>query len=296
MKEYLNEFIYHLKLNKKSSNNTIESYKRDVSKYLSYLDENNVKDSAAVSDELITRYISSLAIEGKSSSTITRVGSSIKGYYKFLNSLNASFSVPKFKSSFQLNQDKKFPVILEISEIQKLLDQPDMNDIKGIRDRAMLETLYATGIKVSELISLNIDDVNLQSDFIKSGNGKNARIIPIHKTAAKMLSLYINQIRPVLVNDVTDLTLFVNMNGSSLTRQGLWKILKSYAVSAGIDKEITPHTIRHSFAYHLLENGADLNDIKDLLGHVDISSTQIYSQMIKSNYAKSYTKFHPLAR
>lgn len=296
MKEYLNEFIYHLKLIKKSSNNTVESYKRDVSKYLLYLKENNIKDSAAVSDELISRYISTLVLEGKSSSTITRVGSSIKGYYKFLNSLNPSLNVPTFKTSLQKSRDKKIPVILEVSEIQKLLDQPDMNDIKGIRDRVMLETLYATGIKVSELISLNIDDINLQSDFIKSGNGKNERIVPIHKTAAKLLSLYINQIRPVIVNDVTNLTLFVNMNGSSLTRQGFWKILKSYALAAGIDKEITPHTIRHSFAYHLLENGADLNDIKDLLGHVDISSTQIYSQMIKNKYAKSYAKFHPLAR
>lgn len=295
MKDYLNEFIVHLRLIKKSSSNTIESYKRDISKYLQFLKDKNITDPSAVSENTVSQYITVLESNGKSASTITRVVSSLKGYYRFLNSLNPASEIPYIKS-VSMKKDKTLPIILEVSEIQALLDQPDTKDIKGIRDRAMLETLYATGIKVSELISLNIDDVNLQSDFIKSGRGKNERIVPIHKGASKILSIYINQIRPAIVTDLTNLTLFVNMNGTALTRQGFWKILKGYVAAAGIEKEITPHTIRHSFAYHLLENGADLNDIKDLLGHVDISSTQIYSQMFKNKYAKSYTKFHPLAR
>ncbi len=295
MKEYLNEFIGYLKLVKRSSNNTIESYKRDIVKYLDYLRQENIKDSSVVSDEIVSQYISNLVADNKSNATITRVTSSIKAYYKFLLSESKITHIPSF-SVVEVNDRKSLPTILEVSEIQALLEQPNLNDIKGIRDRAMLETLYATGIKVSELISLNVDDVNLYSEFIKSGKGKNERIVPMHKGAIKILSLYINQIRPSLIVDEENNVLFVNMNGSPLTRQGFWKILKGYAESAGIEKDITPHTIRHSFAYHLLENGADLKDIKELLGHVDISSTQIYSQMIKNKYAKSYSKFHPLAR
>jgi len=293
MKDYLNEYISYLKLVKGSSNNTIESYKRDIVKYLDFLRVKNINDTTTVSSETIAEYISSLEINGKSAATITRTISSIKTYYKFLIHINRVRELPNFSRS-QIDKERSLPIVLEVSEVKALLDQPDINEIKGIRDKAMLETLYATGIKVSELISLRVDDINIQSEFIKSGNGRSERIVPLHKGAIKILLLYINQIRPALVNDENDV-LFVNMNGSPITRQGFWKILKGYASAAGINKAITPHTIRHSFAYHLLENGADLNDIKELLGHADISSTQIYSQLIKSKYAKSYTKFHPLA-
>ncbi len=295
MKEFLNEFISYLKLVKKSSANTVDSYQRDLLQYMNYLEKNNINNPTTVSNETVSEYISSLSRSGKSASTVTRATSSIKAYYKFLNSINKRQDIPVLNVN-TTTQAKSLPIILDLPEIQALLDQPDTGDIKGIRDKAMLETLYATGIKVSELISLTIEDVNLQVGFIKSGKGKNERIVPLHKGAIKILSLYINQIRPAIVSDFNNSILFTNMNGSVMTRQGFWKILKGYAKSAGIEKDITPHSIRHSFAYHMLENGADIEDIKDLLGHVDISSTQIYTQIIKSKYSKSYSKFHPLAR
>ena len=177
-----------------------------------------------------------------------------------------------------------------------LLSQPDGMDYKSIRDKAMLELLYATGIKVSELIDLRITDVNLQIGILHLHNDKKERIIPIYPAAVKSIADYLVNVRPAIVLDDGEDRLFTNMTGQQMSRQGFWKIIKHYAEKAGIKKDITPHTLRHSFAAHLLENGAKLSDIKDMLGHTDISSTQIYSQLIKSKYTSAYAKFHPLAR
>ena len=188
------------------------------------------------------------------------------------------------------------PGILDSKQIMLLLSQPDGDNYKSIRDKAMLELLYATGIKVSELISLTVSDVNLQIGILHTHGGKNERIIPIYPTAAKHLGEYISSVRPALVQSEEEDRLFTNMNGQPMSRQGFWKIIKYYADKAGIKEEITPHTLRHSFAAHLLENGAQLKDIKEMLGHSDISSTQIYAQFIKNKYVQSYAKFHPLAK
>ena len=191
--------------------------------------------------------------------------------------------------------EKKLPGVLEAGEIVLLLSQPDTSEYKGIRDKAMLELLYATGIKVSELIELNISDINTQVGILNTRSSKKERIIPIYPAAVKHINDYITMVRSAIVQDDTE-TLFTNMNGQPMSRQGFWKIIKYYADKAGIDKDITPHTLRHSFAAHLLENGAQLKDIKEMLGHSDISSTQIYANLLKSKYISSYAKFHPLAK
>ncbi len=295
MKDYLNEFIGFLSHVKKSSQNTIDSYKRDILKFCEYLCEHNIKDAALVSEELINNYFLLLEASGKSFSTITRVVSSVKMYYKFLNSIGKRSDIPLIKTNSPKVQ-KILPEILTTDEVQLLLSQPDIKDLKGIRDKAMLEILYATGIKVSELISITVDSVNLQLGFIKLGSKRTERTVPLYKSAIRSLSLYINQVRNSIISDVNQQVLFSNMNGGVLTRQGVWKIIKGYANSAGITKDITPHTIRHSFASHLLENGANLEDVKDLLGYSDISSTQIYTQIIKNKYSNVYSKYHPLGR
>ena len=180
-------------------------------------------------------------------------------------------------------------------EVEALLAQPDQNDVKGIRDKAMLELLYATGIKVSELIGLTVDDFNAQLSFIRCGYGEKERFIPIYPVAAKAIVAYIEKSRKLLVSGNNEKALFVNVTGDKMTRQGFWKILKAYAVKANIKKTITPHTLRNSFASHLLENGADIHDIQVILGHTDIASTQRYAQFLKDKMKNSYIKFHPRA-
>ena len=192
--------------------------------------------------------------------------------------------------------EKKLPEILSGKEVLNLLSQPSDSDYKSIRDRAMLELLHATGIKVSELTELEISDVNIQIGILNLKNAKNERIIPIYPAAVKTLQNYIINVRPIIVTDRKENRLFTNMSGEPLSRQGFWKIVKFYAQKANIKKEITPHTLRHSFAAHLLENGADLRDIKEMLGHSDISTTQIYAQLMKNKYTLDYKKFHPLAK
>ena len=191
---------------------------------------------------------------------------------------------------------KKMPPVLSLKEVEKLLAQPDTEDSKGIRDKAMLELLYATGIRVSELIELSVTDVNLQIGILHMHTGGRERIVPMYPAAVKAVADYLVNVRPVIVTDKTEDRLFTNMSGGSMSRQGFWKIIKHYSEKAGIKKDITPHTLRHSFAAHLLENGAQLKDIKEMLGHADISSTQVYAQFVKNKYTSAYARFHPLAR
>ena len=192
--------------------------------------------------------------------------------------------------------DQKAPEILTENEIEMLLSAPDQTELKGCRDRAMLEILYATGIRVSELVELRVDDVNLQVGILHCRGGKNERIIPIYDEAVRAVKDYIDRVRSMIILDFNEPVLFTNMNGSPMTRQGFWKIIKTYAKQTGINKDITPQTLRHSFAAHLLENGAQLNDIKEMLGHSDISSTQMYARLVKQKYKNSYSHFHPKAR
>ncbi len=295
MKDFLDGYKAYLKDVKRTSSNTIEAYIRDVTQFISYCTDNKTHTISKVNESFIRKYIEYLTFLGKSEATKTRIIASLRCYFKYLISADAMKTNPTVGIKFK-KAEKKLPGVLEANEIVLLLSQPDNNDYKGIRDKAMLELLYATGIKVSELIELNINDINTQVGILHTHNSKNERIIPIYPAAIKHLNEYINSVRPAIIQDDSTEILFTNMNGQPMSRQGFWKIIKYYADKAGIDKDITPHTLRHSFAAHLLENGAQLRDIKEMLGHSDISSTQVYAQLVKSKYVQSYAKFHPLAK
>jgi len=295
MNEYIQQFRNYLILTKKSSKNTTESYLRDLNQFKEYCISNNLYDIKKIKSSSIQAYIDYLSLAGKSTSTISRTTASLRGFFKYLIITDVINKNPVESIKKEKNR-QKLPEILNKKEILALLSQPDNNDYKSIRDKAILEILYATGIKVSELIELKTNNVNTHLGIIHLQNNKKERIIPIYPGAVQTLINYIQNVRPAVVTDNNIDNLFTNMNGHPLTRQGIWKIIKQYVISADIKKEVTPHTLRHSFAAHLIENGADLKDIKEMLGHSDISSTQIYAQLIKSKYTNKYAKFHPLAK
>ncbi len=295
MKSYIKEFEVYLRDIKKSSGNTLESYLRDISQFSVYCDGLNLRSASSLKQSHIQSYVESLTKMSKSSATITRVLASLRCYFAFMLSQGIVKENPVLGIK-QKKAEKKLPEILTSKEISVLLAQPDCSELKGCRDKAMLELLYATGIKVSELIGIKLADLNLQIGILHLNGGKTERIIPIYPEAVKALTNYCANVREVVVLDKNTTELFTNMNGQPLTRQGLWKIIKYYADKANIKKDITPHTIRHSFAAHLLENGAPLKDIQEILGHSDLSSTQVYAQLMRSRYAQSYKKYHPMAR
>ena len=291
----LDLFKTYLNNTKKCSKNTLDAYLRDVNKFILYCSQNGAKSIEKVNEDYIIKYIEYLTFLGKSDATKTRIIASLHSYFNFLLAQGVIDNDPT-KDIKGPKTTRKIPDVLDSKEIIQLLSQPVGNDYKSMRDKAMLELLYATGIKVSELIDLTISDVNLQIGIIHMHNSKHERIVPLYPAANKHLTEYCMIARPALVQNGNEEHLFTNMNGQAMSRQGFWKIIKFYADKAGIKKDITPHTLRHSFAAHLLENGAQLKDIKDMLGHADISSTQIYAQLIKSKYVQSYAKFHPLAK
>lgn len=291
----LDLFKTYLNNTKKCSKNTLDAYLRDINKFILYCSQNGAKSIEKVNEDYIIKYIEYLTFLGKSDATKTRIVASLHSYFNFLLAQGVIDSDPT-KDIKGPKTTRKIPDVLDSKEIMQLLSQPVGNDYKSMRDKAMLELLYATGIKVSELIDLTISDVNLQIGIIHMHNSKHERIVPLYPAANKHLTEYCTIARPALVQNGNEEHLFTNMNGQAMSRQGFWKIIKFYADKAGIKKDITPHTLRHSFAAHLLENGAQLKDIKDMLGHADISSTQIYAQLIKSKYVQSYAKFHPLAK
>ena len=231
---------------------------------------------------------------GKSAASVTRFLASIKSFYSYMISVG-EIEVSPAQGVVAAKAERKYPEILTAKEVELFLEQPECVDAKGFRDHAMLELLYATGIRVSELIALNMEDLNLAAGFIRCSNGKKERIIPLYHGAVRALQDYIRGIRPQLIADTEEQALFVNMNGERMSRQGFWKIIKHYQEKAGIQKDITPHTLRHSFAAHLLENGADLRAIQEMLGHADISSTQIYTHVVKNQLKDVYQKAHPRA-
>ncbi len=288
-------FEDYLIRNKSLSENTLQSYLRDIKTFLEYIKSNLSQSCEKLQTDDILIYISHLEDTGHSNSTITRHISSIRCYYQYMI-LNGDVQVNPAKGIKRQTQEKKQPSFLTEKEIKSLLAQPNINNPKGFRDKAMLELLYATGIKVSELINLDINDINIKAGLLICRGSKSVRVIPIYKEAMNLLSIYINKARKTFIADTKGQALFLNINGSRLTRQGFWKILKKYAVSAKIKKDITPISLRHSFALHLLQNGADLNDIKDMLGHADIASTQIYADVLSQRIKNVYNQYHPMAR
>ena len=294
MTDYIAAYKSYLLNVKKSSSNTIESYIRDVQQFSEYCSSKGKRAEEITSDDF-HGYLDYLTALGKSEATKTRILASLRCFYKFM--LSEGFCNENPTDTVKIKRtEKKLPGILDSNEIMLLLSQPDGTDYKSRRDKAMLELLYATGIKVTELIELTVSNVNLQIGILHLQNDKKERIVPMYPAAGKAVSNYIVNVRPVIVTDEGESRLFTNMNGQPMSRQGFWKIIKHYAEKAGIKKDITPHTLRHSFAAHLLENGAQLKDIKEMLGHSDISSTQVYAQFVKSKYTVAYAKYHPLAK
>ena len=275
-------------------NNTVAAYKRDLSKFVDFAISSGITDYSEVSSDFVSAFKQHLIDSGLSVSSSSRTLSALRSFFSVLVEDGIMDSNPA-KAIHNDKPKTRDTNILTQKEIDLLLNQPDQNEPKGMRDRAMLELLYATGLKVSELIDLNVDDVNFQISFINVGSGSKERYIPLYKLALKSLSNYVQNGRKMLITSPDEKALFVNCSGERMTRQGVWKILKHYADMAGIKTDITPHTIRHSFAAHLLQNGADIRDIQEILGHSDIASTQRYAQFLKEKVKSSYIKFHPRA-
>ena len=293
MDKQIKLFLQFLQKDKKLSENTLQSYKRDIMQYEKYIDSKDIK-YLKVTDEDIKKYLKELKKIGKKTSTISRSLASIRSFYQYLLK-NKKIKIDPTMNVQSPKIEKRVPSVLTSDEVELLLDQPKDVDLKGTRDKAMLEFAYATGMKVTEIIDLNIDDVNFNDETVTCSNRKKTRTVPLGGLAEKALKEYVEETRPILIKDEKNKALFVNMNGSRLTRQGFWKIVKYYKEKAHIDKEITPHILRHSFATHLLQNGADLKSIQAMLGHSDISSTQVYSQFETNELKNIYKKTHPRA-
>lgn len=294
MSDDIRLYVEYLTQIKHSSQNTICSYVRDVNQFVAYLEKEQHCIPQEAGRVQIEAYMDWMRGQGKSSATITRSLASLKSFYAYLYSAGIVAENPT-KNLTAGKVERKYPEILTAREVELFLEQPQCVDAKGFRDHAMLELLYATGIRVSELISLDVSDLNLPASFIRCASKGKERIIPLYPTAVSALKDYIQGVRPQLIASSAEKALFVNMNGERMSRQGFWKIIKHYQEKAGIEKDITPHTLRHSFAIHLLENGADLRSIQEMMGHADISSTQMYAQLVKQQLKSVYQKAHPRA-
>lgn len=292
----LKKYIDYIKNDKGLTSNTLEAYIRDITQFKDYLVENDINDSAQVNKTIIITYLMYLQKGGKATSTISRNLASIRCFYQYLLNNNLIEEDPTYNLRSP-KPERKVPNILTKKEVDILLSQPSGNSFKAIRDKAMLELLYATGIRVSEIIALNVDNLNLELGYLTlEDDGENGRVIPIGSVALEHLNRYLNKYRKEVLKDKKEKALFLNYNGNRLTRQGFWKIIKEYTKKSNIDKKITPHTLRHSFAVHLLQNGADIKTVQEMLGHSDISTTQIYSFAIDNKKLKDvYKKTHPRA-
>ena len=294
MERQLKYFFDFLENNKKLSENTLQSYRRDLKQFKRFLEACELRYDR-VKEEDIKDYIKELQENGKKASSISRCIASIRSFYQFV------LKRKKIKVDPTVNVqspkiEKRVPSVLSSKEVELLLEQPKDVDLKGIRDKAMLEFAYATGMRVTEIISLNIDDVNLEEGFVACRSGNKQRNIPLGTMSLKALKEYINDARGILIKNEDEKALFVNINGGRLTRQGFWKIIKYYKEQAHITKDITPHVLRHSFATHLLQNGADLKAIQLMLGHSDISSTQVYMQFQDEGLKNIYRKANQKAK
>ena len=292
MMRVVDEFEHYLTTEKHSSANTVSSYLRDVHQFTEYLSRRNL-EIKEVEQKDLQDYIQWLTGQGKSAATVTRALASLKCFYHWMLEQGYCEKNPVLGVK-AAKVERKLPQVLTSKEVELLLEQPQCVDMKGYRDHAMLELLYATGIRVSELIGLNVDSVFLSAGFIRCESKEKTRIIPMYPTALKALTDYLRDVRPKLAAE-GEQALFVNMNGTRMSRQGFWKLIKYYGEKAGIQTEITPHTLRHSFAAHLLENGADIHAIQEMLGHADISSTQVYAKLVNQRLKDVYVKAHPRA-
>lgn len=295
MSDYIAEFESYLRNTKSVSSNTAVSYLRDLRSFLEFCYQNGCDNPSAATKDFIEKYVEYLNGKKKSNATVRRCVSSIRCFYGFLL-INGTASANPASQIVLEKLSAKFPQILNGNETKQLLAQPDIVTPKGCRDKAMLELLYATGIRVSELTAINVDDLDLKLGVLRCHSSKICRDVPVYPAALEALSDYLLRVRPKIVSSESGQALFLSLNSRRITRQGFWKIVKQYASQANIAKEITPHTLRHSFALHLLENGAELKDIQMMLGHADISSTQIYLRMMNDHFREVYNQCHPRAK
>lgn len=294
MLDLIQAYENYLSKVKHASANTIASYMRDIRQFSDWLNKTQGLDVIDASQLYISDYLRHQENEGRSGATISRCLASLKNFYLYLVSSGFLEKSPVMDIHVDRGE-KKLPQILTGREIELLLSQPVCVDAKGFRDKAMLEVMYATGMRVTELISLDVDDVNLDLGIIKCNGAKRSRLIPLYPMALRALATYLRDVRSSMISDPDETALFVNVGGARMSRQGFWKILKHYQETAHIEKEITPHTLRHSFAVHLLENGADVGSLQELMGHCDISSTQMYTQLVNQKLKSVYEKCHPKA-
>ena len=294
MLDLIQAYENYLSKVKHASTNTISSYMRDIRQFSQWLRMEENVDVIDASQQNISDFLAHLETEGRTGATVSRSLASLRNFYAYV--VSSGFLEKTPVTDIRVNRgEKRLPQILTGREIELLLAQPVCVDAKGFRDKAMLEVMYATGIRVTELIDLDVDDVNIEQGIIKCSNSKKSRAIPLYPAALKALSVYLRDVRESMVASTDERALFVNISGVRMSRQGFWKILKHYQTTAHIDKEITPHTLRHSFAVHLLENGADLGSLQELMGHSDISSTQMYTHLINQKIKSVYEKCHPKA-
>lgn len=296
MEQLVENYLIHLKVERGLAQNTLDSYRRDLAKFVAYLRNQGVHNPGDVDRGQIISFMEDLHNNGKAASTVSRNLAAIRSFYGFLTRENLVEDNP----SRQLDSPKipkRLPYILSVAQVTRLLDQPNAKTPAGLRDKAMLELLYATGIRVSELVDLNYGDVNLDMGFMRClGKGSKERIVPLGRSAIDAIHSYLVHGRPKMLRNHQETAVFLNVHGRRLTRQGFWKILKKYVREAGFKGEITPHTLRHSFATHLLENGADLRSVQEMLGHSDISTTQVYTQVTSNRLRDVYQQYHPRAR
>lgn len=296
MNDTMDEYLHFLKVERGLSKNTIQSYRRDLSQYLDFLKNSQISAWDQVDRYVVLNFLQCLKEEGKSSATIIRMVSALRKFHQFLRQERITENDP-MQHVDTPKKGQKLPKILSVEEVETLIETPDTTTILGIRDRAILEVMYATGLRVSELISLKLSDLHLSLGLIQTiGKGDKERIIPLGDLAITWIEKYLNESRSSLsYHKEPQPFLFLNHHGRGLTRQGIWKNLRQIVKDAGIEKEVTPHTLRHSFATHLLENGADLRVVQELLGHADISTTQIYTHITKQRMADVYKEYFPRA-
>ncbi|MBN2092145.1 site-specific tyrosine recombinase XerD [candidate division KSB1 bacterium] len=294
MKQLLSQFIDFIKVERGLALNTQSAYENDLANYLAFISDQGIQKPNEITPQHIIKYINLLNEVGLIGSSITRNLSAIRMFHLFLLGENITQQDPT-QSISSPKLGRKLPGVLNIPEVELLLKQPDKNDLLGCRDKAMLEFLYATGVRVTELITIKQSDLYFDQEFVRVfGKGSKERLIPVNQTAIKYVQLYQNSTRTVLAQrGIHKDVLFLNAHGRPMTRMGFWKILRHYLDQAGITKNASPHTLRHSFATHLLEGGADLRTVQELLGHVDISSTQIYTHLNRDYLKEVYRKFHP---
>ncbi len=295
MDHYVEDYIHYLAVERGLSTNTLAAYERDLGDWLDYLEDQGIASLLDVDYRLLISYMHFKRTKGFKTATVTRHLSSIRSFFSYLHQENIIQADPAQLLETP-KSDRRLPKVISLEKVERLLAAPDTSNSFGIRDKAMLELLYATGIRVSELISLNVADFNIHSSFVRCfGKGAKERIVPVGNYARIALEKYLLHIRPVIVKELQEHALFVNHSGMRLTRQGFWKIIKKYARVAGIRTPLSPHTLRHSFATHLLENGADLRSVQEMLGHADIGTTQIYTHVTKTHLQKTYQNSHPRA-